>query len=86
MSEMPICPVREIKEFQPECSRRRGEGWIDDEIEGEWETCWQCGGAGGFHDCGEDCCSCLEPELDLNQTCDICGGKGGWIREWESEC
>lgn len=31
-------------------------------------------GDGGWHDCQEDCCACLEPEL--NVTCDECGGDG----------
>lgn len=45
----------------------------------EWVDCWQCFGEGGFHDCGEDCCCCLEPELDLNETCDECHGEGGYL-------
>jgi hypothetical protein len=28
------------------------------------------------HDCGEDCCACLEPEE--NDPCAQCGGIGGW--------
>lgn len=40
------------------------------------ETCWQCGGAGGWHDCGDDTCCCLNPDEDLNDECDICNGKG----------
>jgi hypothetical protein len=37
--------------------------------------CWQCGGEGTTgHDCGEDCCCCLNP-YD-NVRCDICGGRG----------
>ena len=43
----------------------------------EWEVCWECGGEGvNGHDCGEDCCPCLEPEE--NMTCQTCDGKGGW--------
>lgn len=39
--------------------------------------CWQCGGEGfSDHDCGEDCCCCLNPEN--NVRCDICEGKGGY--------
>lgn len=45
-----------------------GTGWVD---------CWSCGGEGGYHDCGEDCCCCLDPD-EPNETCDICHGKGGW--------
>ena len=61
--------------------------WFDfeDECGCEHVTCWQCGGEGGFHDCGEDCCACLYPELDINWPCDICEGKGGWIQH-ESNC
>lgn len=40
----------------------------------ELETCWQCGGDGGFHDCGEDSCCCRNP--DINRLCDICDGHG----------
>lgn len=39
------------------------------------EDCRNCGGTGfSSHDCGEDCCVCLEPED--NVICDWCGGKG----------
>lgn len=38
--------------------------------------CLDCGGSGGYHDCGEDCCACLEPEDD--RPCSTCDGKGGW--------
>src|SRR4051812_35672501 len=30
------------------------------------------------HECGEDCCMCLDPEP--NVRCDVCNGKGGWLR------
>ena len=50
----------------------------DDIPDGVWEQCWQCHGEGGFHNCGEDCCVCLHPEADLNETCEECGGKGGY--------
>lgn len=55
--------------FYPEVEDDYGDG-------GEWESCCYCGGAGGFHDCGEDCCACAEPELD--ETCPECEGEGGW--------
>jgi hypothetical protein len=38
-------------------------------------TCWQCGGAGGFHDCGEDCCVCIDQER-IDVDCDVCDGAG----------
>lgn len=44
----------------------------------EWLDCWNCFGDGGFHDCGEDCCPCLHPEADLNETCQECDGEGGY--------
>lgn len=45
----------------------------------EWISCWSCFGEGGYHDCGEDCCCCLEPDEDLNIQCDVCEGEGGWL-------
>lgn len=52
---------------------------FDDGLVGDWIDCWNCGGEGySHHDCGEDCCACLEPED--NVRCDICHGKGGWER------
>lgn len=50
-----------------------------DEFE-DWIDCYNCGGEGySHHDCGEDCCCCLNPED--NVVCDICEGKGGWKRQ-----
>jgi hypothetical protein len=47
------------------------------ETELEWVECEQCDGEGmSGHDCGEDCCCCLDPEP--NELCDLCGGAGGW--------
>lgn len=45
----------------------------------EWHDCWHCLGEGGFHDCGEDCCPCLHPDLDLNQPCPECKGETGYL-------
>lgn len=42
-----------------------------------WVPCWQCHGEGGFHDCGEDCCPCLDKE-ELTELCDECEGLGGF--------
>ncbi len=43
------------------------------------ETCWSCGGVGVYHDCGEDTCCCLEPEL--NKFCYVCNGEGALLEE-----
>ena len=37
-------------------------------------TCWDCGGEGGYHDCSDDCCPHLDPELETD--CQTCGGHG----------
>ena len=42
----------------------------------DWAECYNCEEGYSSHDCGEDCCCCLEPEN--NVTCDICDGNGGW--------
>ena len=43
----------------------------------EWRECYNCEDGLSDHDCGEDCCCCLEPEN--NVRCDICEGSGGWM-------
>jgi len=43
----------------------------------ERESCWQCHGEGGFHDCGEDCCMCLDKE-EITEDCDECDGEGSY--------
>jgi hypothetical protein len=53
------------------------------EAELEWIECEQCNGEGvSGHDCGEDCCACLDPED--NDPCDMCRAIGGWY--WCPEC
>lgn len=37
--------------------------------------CWQCDGRGGFHNCGEDTCCCLDKEA-ITEKCSECGGEG----------
>lgn len=44
----------------------------------ELESCWQCLGAGGFHNCGEDTCACLDPD-ELNEICEECDGEGAYL-------
>ena len=52
-----------------------------------WVECSQCDPdyrGYSYHDCGEDCCACLDPQP--NVVCDTCEGKGGWyIDEWFGE-
>ena len=48
------------------------------------ELCEQCGGDGVYgHDCGEDCCCCLDPEE--NEPCDLCGWRG-WFKACSGNC
>jgi hypothetical protein len=42
------------------------------------QECWNCGGEGGFHDCGEDCCCCLDKE-EITVDCNICKGNGSYL-------
>jgi hypothetical protein len=44
----------------------------------DWVDCENCDDGYTDHDCGEDCCCCLDPEP--NVICDICDGKGGWYK------
>jgi hypothetical protein len=43
--------------------------------EAEWLRCANCDDGLSYHDCGEDCCCCVEPEP--NVRCDWCSGTGG---------
>jgi protein gp37 len=76
--EVPVCrSERVIAEFPPADGQN-------------WECqCARCGASCYFvdcdncdedgmidHDCGEDCCCCLDPEP--NVPCSICWGHGGW--------
>lgn len=41
----------------------------------EMEDCPNCEGTGySDHECGEDCCMCVDPQN--NVVCDWCGGRG----------
>ncbi len=63
-------PADELAEHAPidECEKCHGER--------DWKDCYNCEDGYSYHDCGEDCCCCLDPED--NVTCDICEGHGGW--------
>jgi len=39
------------------------------------ETCWNCHGEGGWHECGEDTCCCIDPE-EITEYCPECDGTG----------
>lgn len=43
----------------------------------ELASCWHCHGDGGWHDCGEDCCCCADPEP--NEECPVCDGRGEYF-------
>jgi hypothetical protein len=49
----------------------------DDWQETVYFLCWDCQGEGGYHDCGEDCCRCLD-DTSITHDCWTCGGKG-WL-------
>lgn len=54
----------------------RPDSWFEPDEYEEWVHCEHCDDGFVGHDCGEDCCPCLEPEP--NVVCDICDGEGGW--------
>ena len=41
-------------------------------------SCWQCLGEGGWHECGEDTCCCLDPD-DITDICEECDGEGEYL-------
>ena len=62
------CPKCEGMAIWTECDRCCGEGEIDlydedpiNEIPGDWQRCWVCGGAGGFLYC-ETCGYTSDPD------------------------
>lgn len=55
----------------PMATDEDGDDYTDD-----GESCWKCGGAGEWHDCGEDSCCCLRPDIDEMVICDECNGEG----------
>ena len=40
------------------------------------EACFDCGGTGIVHECGEDTCACADPATQLMVTCPTCVGTG----------
>lgn len=45
----------------------------------DWVPCDACDGEGTVHDCGDDTCCCLHPEVDEQVPCMECDGQGGWL-------
>ncbi len=43
----------------------------------EMVFCHHCIGDGGFHECGDDCCACEDPEI--NEICPECDGEGEYL-------
>lgn len=44
----------------------------------EWQSCWCCMGEGGFHNCGEDTCCCLDQNT-IDDVCEACDGAGEYL-------
>lgn len=49
----------------------------DDDYAEDRMQCWLCHGEGGFHDCGEDTCCCLDKD-EITDDCPECDGEG-WL-------
>lgn len=46
--------------------------WLRDDDD---DSCHECYGEGGFHDCGEDTCCCLDKD-EITDICQTCHGTG----------
>ena len=77
-SNSRILRLADLEDARPLVALRKKGGFLVSEIEYDdvdWESCWQCHGDGGWHDCGEDCCMCLDKER-VTVVCDECKGVG----------
>lgn len=81
-------PAVDVHQEQRERERLLAEDWKEEADETQCqqcgeamipEQCWHCHGAGGFHDCGEDCCCCRDPDGDLNEPCLECDEQGEYL-------
>lgn len=77
MSIIQDYPPRDGKQYDCQCARCGGSC--------ESVECDHCEDGYSYHDCGEDCCMCADPEP--NVRCDICRGYGHWLtclssKEW----
>ncbi len=43
--------------------------------EGDFEPCYHCHGEGGWHDCFDDTCCCLDKD-EITDICGVCKGSG----------
>lgn len=50
--------------------------YYDEYDDREFTECWECLGEGGWHNCGEDCCCCIDPEGPPWDRCQTCDGTG----------
>jgi hypothetical protein len=52
----------------------------DDDFEDDDDVwaCWKCHGVGGFHDCGEATCCCLDPADESSDDWIVCDECDGW--------
>lgn len=66
---VPDGVIRNLQEVQAR-PLLSGEEFFDSD-----ESCYNCHGEGGFHNCGEDCCCCLDKE-EITEICPVCGGTG----------
>jgi hypothetical protein len=67
-----------IEWFRYECEEGEAASCARCGGDAEFVNCSNCGGEGySHHDCGEDCCCCLNPED--NVVCNWCRGEcGSW--------
>ena len=70
MKTIADIPPQDGQEWDCQCAR------CGSSVDGE--RCWNCEDGYSHHDCGEDCCVCLDPED--NVRCDVCNGRGCWER------
>ena len=74
MTHIGPTPPEDGQDYEPRCARCGRD--VDR------EHCDHCEDGYSDHECGEDTCCCLRPEL--NVPCEICEGKGGWWRCMQS--
>lgn len=66
--EIRLAPMNDGREEDCQCARCGSSCYYMD--------CDECVDGYSHHDCGEDCCSCVNAEY--NVRCAACGGSCGW--------